>query len=280
MPYDDLLQATARQLFGAGQETLVVQAWDQFSRAIELVPDTGPSMGTNSAVAHPLFLDEPPPRIMTLHNSWWDEEQKFHWRHRLVPQWPYAHRIMVFYPDFTNEVNRAEQYARRRSGIGQLESPDRLEGVSVLLVFNRHVLLAAEAFEEGLVPYRAAALAAPEARRTGAFKEVLLVEQMRRMLLSLHAILEFEDLRFRLSHTPAPDAAGQLLDRMQTILAEEIPRTEAALETARRDSRLGYEAEMDYVYTPYVIEEKLRLLRDTLAVQLPRRQSSEGANAK
>ena len=272
MPYDDLLQATARQLFGAGHEALVVQAWDHFSRAIGLVPDTGPSMGTNSAVANPLFLDEPPARIMTLHNSWWDEDRKFHWRHRLVPQWPYAHRIMVFYPDFTNTVNRAEEYARTRSGIGQLESAERLEGVSVVQIFNRYVLMAAEAFEAGLVPYRAAALAAPAERRTGAFKEVLLVEQMRRMLLSLHAILEFEDLRFRLCHTAEPDAAGELLDRMQAILEAEIPRTEAALETARRDSRLGYEAEMDYVYTPYVIEEKLRLLQQTLQVQLPRRR--------
>ena len=274
LPHDELLRATARRLFGAGQEDLVVDAWARFSDAVQLVPDTGPSMGTNSAVAQPLFLEEPPARIMTLHNSWWDEDHKFHWRHRVVDAWPYAHRIMVFLPDFTNTTNRAEEYARARSGVGALEPPERLAGVRVLDAFNRQLRRAAETFEAGLRLYRQAALAAPADRREAALKEVLIVEQMRRMLESLHAILEFEDLRFRLSHTQDRGDAGVILERMEAIVEEEVPRTEAALEAARRDSRLGYEAEMDYAYSPWVIEEKLRLLRRTLSDELPRRRQA------
>jgi hypothetical protein len=89
------------------------------------------------------------------------------------------------------------------------------------------------------------------------------------MMRSAKSLLEFEDLRFRLAHTDNKVEREQMLDRMAAILREEIVRTEAALETARRDSRLGYEWETDYIYTPEVIEEKLKLLRLTLDRQIP-----------
>ncbi|MBT4814072.1 MAG: hypothetical protein HN742_09430 [Lentisphaerae bacterium] len=267
--FDALLRSFARREFGSGSEDLVLKAWDHFSRAIQFVPDTGPSMGTNAAVANPIFFDEPPARIMTLNNSWWDEARKTHWRHRMDPYWPYAHPVVVFTPDFTNRVNRAESYARARSGIGAIESPERLAETAVLPTFNKYLLLAADEFEAGLKLYRKAALSAPEAKRASAMKDVLIVEQMQRMLRSTHAILEFEDLRFRLVKMEDPVEAEPLLDRMATILTAEVERTEAALETSRRDSRLGYECEMDYVYTPYIIGEKLRVLHDILEQQLP-----------
>jgi hypothetical protein len=56
---------------------------------------------------------------------------------------------------------------------------------------------------------------------------------------------------------------------MSAILRDEIERTRASLETQRRDSRLGYEWEQDYFYTPYVLEEKLKLLQVTLEQQIP-----------
>lgn len=37
----------------------------------------------------------------------------------------------------------------------------------------------------------------------------------------------------------------------------------------RRDSRLGYEWEQDYFYTPHVLREKLAQLRQVLDVELP-----------
>ena len=266
---DVLLRSIARREFGAGSEDLVIKAWEHFSRAIRLVPDTGPSMGTNNAVAHPLFFDKPPPRMMTLHNSWWDEDKKTSWRHRMVEYWPYCGRIMVFQPDFNNRSNRAEVYARARSGISAIESPQKLKDASILPIFNRYVIKAADEFEKGLMLYRRAALAAPPEKRRSAFKEVLIVEQMQRMLRGLHAILEFEDLRFRLASTDSRTKSEEMLDRMTEILEAEIVRAEQSRETAARDSRLGYEAEMDYVYTPRIIDEKLEVLREVRDEQIP-----------
>jgi len=274
MPYESLLAATARRIFGPGNESHALAAWALFSEAIQYVPDTGPSMGTNSAVANPMFLENAPARMMTLNNSWWDEAQKSHWRHRLVPEWPFAHPIMVFYPDFTNKSNRAEQYARVRSGIGQLESAERLAGASIAEVFNKYVLRAADAFEAGLQHYRLAAVHAPPDRQAGAMKEVLVVEQMQRMLRSLQAIIEFEDVRFYLATHPEATDALEKMDRMEVLLNAEVARTTAALETSRLDSRLGYESEMDYVYTPFVLEQKLQVLKKTQTEQLPKLRES------
>ena len=51
---------------------------------------------------------------------------------------------------------------------------------------------------------------------------------------------------------------------MRTIVRDEIVRTELALLAATRDSRLGFQFECDYVYTPYSLREKLHVLRETL----------------
>jgi len=270
-PWDDLLTSTAHRIFGPGSTEKVRTAWKHFSQAIQLVPDTGPSMGTNFAVANPLFFEQPPPRIMLMNHAWWDMKK---WGHpitgtKLNPYWPYTHTRMVFYPDFTNRSNRAESYARAWSGIGGIESRAALRKRPVLPVFLKYLNLAADELETGLADYRQAAWAAPPSKRSRALKEVLLVEQMQRMLRSLHAVLEFEDLRFRLAKTTDRQTAGKMLDRMAKILAQEQQRTNGSYETARRDSRLGYECEQDYVYRPYVLGEKLRLLRETLDKQLP-----------
>jgi len=276
--WDDLLKSTARRLFGRGSEDKVLSAWKHFSGAIQKVPDTGPSMGTNFAVANPLFFEPPPPRTMLMTHAWWDAKK---WGHRITgtkinPYWPYTHTRMVFYPDFTNRSNRAESYARAWSGIGGIESRARLRKHPVLPVFLKYLNLAADELETGLVEYRKAAWAAPPFKRNRALKEVLVVEQMQRMLRSLHAVLEFEDLRFRLAKTTDKKAAGKLLDRMREILLQEQQRTRSSYETARRDSRLGYECEQDYVYRPYVLNEKLRLLRETLETQLPAYRTAHG----
>jgi hypothetical protein len=88
------------------------------------------------------------------------------------------------------------------------------------------------------------------------------------MLLSNHAILEFEDLRLELAREQDGQKAQSLRERMRTIVREEIARTELSLLAATRDSRLGFQFECDYVYTPYSLREKLQVLRQTLDRQL------------
>ena len=196
------------------------------------MPDTGPTWGTNNAVATPLFFERPEtPRIVSFEHSWIDQDK---WSQvcRVNPYWPYTPAEFILYPDFTNQVNVAERYVRPFT----------------LPVFQKYLLLAADEMEKGLESYRAAALAAPASRQKGAFREVLLAEQLQRMIRSEHAVLEFEDLRFRLANND-PSERLRMLDRMTEILKDEIVRTQASLETARRDSRLGYEWEQDYLST-------------------------------
>ncbi|HEX4147377.1 MAG TPA: hypothetical protein VHY20_00255, partial [Pirellulales bacterium] len=269
-PSDRLLRSIARREFGPGMEDRVLEAWGAFSEAIQLVPDTGPSMGTNFAVANPLVFQPGPPRTMMLDHSWWDKRKWDDVRRgtKLNPYWPYTHRRMVFYPNFESDTDMAESYARARSGVAA--SVDQAgKPVPLLPVFEKYLLLAADRFEAGLAPYRQAALAAPPSKQAAVFKEVLLVEQMQRMLRSTQAILEFEHARRALTKMRDAGEKRALLDRMCVILAEERERTQHSLETARRDSRLGYECEQDYVYTPYVLQEKLRLLDETLNEQIP-----------
>ena len=86
---------------------------------------------------------------------------------------------------------------------------------------------------------------------------MLLAEQLQRMMRSEHAIIEFEGLRLALARAAEPRREARLLDKMTALLQEERGRTTSSWETARRDSRLGYEWEQDYIYTPDTIEEKL-----------------------
>lgn len=87
-----------------------------------------------------------------------------------------------------------------------------------------------------------------------------------------HAILEFEDLRLQLAAQQDRPKAAAILDRMETIVREELARTELSLVAATRDSRLGFQFECDYVYTPYSLREKLESLRETLQQLAERRK--------
>lgn len=251
-PLEDLLRAIARREFGAGSEDDVLAAWQHFSEAIRQFPDTGPNWGTNNAVASPFFFEKPKPRAVTFENSWTDQEL---WSRQssVNPYWPYVPRRLFLWPDFTNRVNVAERYPRFFS----------------LPVFLKYLALSADRMERGLQVYRRAALHAPAHKQYQAFREVLLAEQIQRMMRSEHALLEFENLRFQFHTITRREQKMRILDRMEAILEEELARTEASWETARRDSRLGYEWEQDYIYTPETIQEKLRLLEITLREQLP-----------
>lgn len=262
-PLETLLRQIAHRDFGAGNEDLAANAWKHFSTAITYDPDTGPTAGGNAAVANPLFFQQPESHILTLQHSWTDQEI---WSRDsyLNPYWPYVFRGYmdgyVLYPDFSNKINVAEDYAK----------PMSLRG------FNKYLLKAADEMENGLESYRTAALQAPTSKRSRALREVLLAEQIERMMRSDQAMLEFENLRFHLAKTDAPQEQKRILDRMAEILKEELPRTNSALETARRDSRLGYEWEEDYIYWPETIEKKIELLKRTLNVELPSYRRQHG----
>ena len=124
--------------------------------------------------------------------------------------------------------------------------------------------------EEGLILYREAALICPESKRQQAVREVVVAEQLHRMMQSDCAILEFEDLRLQQSGEKNMNIREKLLELMENIVQDEISRTELALLAVTRDSRLGFQFEQDYVYTPYSLKEKLVVLRETLNIQIPK----------
>jgi hypothetical protein len=190
-PLETLLRQIARRNFGAGNEDPVINAWKHFSTAITYDPDTGPTAGGNASVANPLFFQQPTSHILTFEHSWTDQEA---WSKDsyLNPYWPYVFRGYmdgyVLYPDFSNHTNVAEEYAKPMS----------------LRVFNKYLGRAADEMEDGLESYRTAALKASAAKRPHALREVLLAEQIERMMRSDQAMLEFEDLRFHLAKTDRP----------------------------------------------------------------------------
>ena len=262
-PLDQLLGAMAARRFGHEGKEHVLKAWKLLSEAIRLVPDTGPTWGTSNAVGNPLFFREPPARTATFHHSWTDHQAWMGYLGgEINPYWPFTVSRLVFYPDFTNRSNKAEQYARSSSGV---ESAGNRKLPPVILpVFLKYLRLSAERMDEGLRLYRAAAMNSPSAKRADALREALVAEQIQRMLRSEHAVLEFEDLRLQLATQQDRKKADEILGRMKTIAGEELARTELSRVAATRDSRLGFQFECDYVYTPYSLREKLQTLRETL----------------
>jgi hypothetical protein len=267
-PVEELFSSIAARLFGEEGTAKAVKAWEYFSEAIQLVPDTGPNMGTNNAVGNPLFFKVPALRTNTYNYSWTDFEKWMgYFGGELNPYWPFTVSRMVFYPDFTNKSNKAEEYARNATGI---EADDNIK---LLPVFLSYMNQAATKMEEGLKLYREAALLSPESKRQQALMEVIIAEQMLRMMQSDSAILEFEDLRLNLAAEKDIKKRDVILDRMESIASDEFARTELALLASTRDSRLGFQFEQDYVYTPYSLKEKLGILKETLTIHLPSARS-------
>ena len=259
--FETLLNQTATVIFGKNQQEQVLQAWEYFSRAIRLVPDTGPNMGTNNAIGNPIFFQVPPVRTATFTYSWSDPAKN---DPDLNPYWPFTVSRMVFFPDFSNQVNRAEQYARNATGIVATNE------TKILPLFLNYLKKAIDEMEKGLTLYRSAAVNSPEAKRREAVREVIVAEQLQRMMQSDYAILEFEDLRMKLVKEKERETIREILDRMEGIVTDEIERTELSLLAVTRDSRMGFQFEQDYVYTPYSLKEKLLILKDTLLCQLPK----------
>jgi hypothetical protein len=263
-PLNDLLTRIARRSFGKDHVEDVVKAWDLFSQAARLVPDTGPYMGTTNAIGNPIFFEQPPARTATFRYSWMDQNAWMGYLGAEInPYWPYTVTRLTFIPDFSNRSNKAESYAR---GVSCIDAP---ADQKILPVFLKYLRLATDKLDEGLDLYRRAALESPSSKRESALREVIVAEQIHRMLLSNQAILTFEDLRLKLVKEQDASKAAVILDQMEDILRGEIARTERALIAVLRDSRIGFQYEVDYVYTPFSLREKLEVLREGLDEQIP-----------
>lgn len=262
---DELLKRIAAREFGNSETDSVMQAWEHFSKAVTLIPDTGHGILCNACAA-PLFFSQPERRV------WQPEDYDATWNSsfyggKINPYWPYVPQWAFLFPDFTNQRNKAELYAKNY--LAYFENMDNGEAGFSLKNFLKHLRLAADEMQRGLLLYRKAAFAAPDHKRQNACRQVLIAEQIHRMLLSDAAVLEFEDLRFKLHNTQCKTPKNNLLARMVIIIKDELIRTIEFDEAAQLDSRIGFEAEADYFYTPYVLKQKIDLLNSILSSQLP-----------
>jgi len=265
LPREQVLHQIASREFGGACSDEVVKAWGLFSEAIRLVPDTGHGLLCNACAA-PLFFDEPPIRVwQNAKDSEMGKNTKY--ENTLDEYWPYVPQWALLCPDFSNNHNIAEIYCKSymeyfeqgRSGPGE-------KGFS-LKTFLKYLQKAADKMEAGLIIYRAAAEKSPESKCTKAIKHVLIAEQIRNLLLSDMTILEFEDIRFKLFQNPT--ANRQLIDRAYALLKDELVRVSDFMAIIKKDSRMGFESEADYFYTPYILQEKIALLNDIINRQIP-----------
>ena len=169
---------------GAAPKSCVLNAWQHFSHAIRLVPDTGPNMGVNNAVAAPLFFEKPQAAghdagallvgsgglvagiadhaVLALHSAAADPAAGLHQ---------------------SGERSRAIRRAVFTAGISQVPAawrPRRWRRASNCRAGRRS--------------------RRPNRGGHGAFRDVLLAEQIAAHDASDAAVLEFEDNRFRLAH--------------------------------------------------------------------------------
>ena len=98
-----------------------------------------------------------------------------------------------------------------------------------------------------------------------------MAEQIQRMLLSNHAILEFEDLRLQLAAEQDGRKAGRYSIGWKPSCARKSLARSFRCLPPPGTSRLGFQFECDYVYTPYSLREKLG--------SLPKRSKSSWRNA-
>lgn len=142
------------------------------------MPDTGPYMGTTNAIGNPLFFREPPARTATFKHSWIDQDLWTGYLGAEIHPYPRPFTVtrLVFLPDFSNQTNRAEGYARSVSGI------EAGAEARILPVFLKYLRLATDKMEAGLALYPECGAASPESKRAGALREVIVAEQIQRML--------------------------------------------------------------------------------------------------
>jgi len=129
--------------------------------------------------------------------------------------------------------------------------------------------------EQGLQSYRQAALHAPAAKQKPAFRGGAPGRTVAAVMRSEHAIIEFEGMRLSAGKGFVAADKRDLLQAMTALLHEERERT---VSSPRRLAGLAARLRVgkDYIYTPDTIEEKLKLIDDTLDRQIPAYRQQHG----
>jgi hypothetical protein len=121
----------------------------------------------------------------------------------------------------------------------------------------------AVAWRRGLSELRAALTEVPPAKRVEAERNFRISKAVFLYFKSISNQVRFYQLRARRREEPA------LLKQMRDIVQEEILLTEEFLEICQADSRVGFEASLQYFYLPLDIREKIAACRFLLEHQIP-----------
>lgn len=121
----------------------------------------------------------------------------------------------------------------------------------------------ASAWQKGLASLRNALRAAPAEKQSGAARDFRISEAVLLYFKSISNQIRFYELRARWKAEP------RLLTNMSDLVREEISLAERLLEICNSDSRVGFEASLQYFYLPLDIREKIVGCRYILEKEIP-----------
>lgn len=230
---DEMLEKLAVRMAGSSGGAKLVEAWDNWSDAIQYLP------ATNEDQYGPLRVGPSYPLIFTpnMTRTMGGKEIKF-------PTAPHAHFgykiIKTLYQPFEN-INQPP---------GGLRYPVELRELDRFL----------DLWDKGIAAYEEAIRLAPERKRPELEQELNLGKFIRTSAQTCRNTKEWWLLNQALLSSADRSRSLELLDQIEALAEAEIENAKSAIPYVEKDSRLGWEPSMEYVCDKWHIEWKIRQL--------------------
>ncbi len=230
---DEMLEKLAVRMAGSSGGAKLVEAWDNWSDAIQYLP------ATNEDQYGPLRVGPSYPLIFTpnMTRTMGGKEIKF-------PTAPHAHFgykiIKTLYQPFEN-INQPP---------GGLRYPVELRELDRFL----------DLWDKGIAAYEEAIRLAPERKRPELEQELNLGKFIRTSAQTCRNTKEWWLLNQALLSSADRSRSLELLDQIEALAEAEIENAKSAIPYVEKDSRLGWEPSMEYVCDKWHIEWKIKQL--------------------
>lgn len=230
---DEMLEKLAVRMAGSSGGAKLVEAWDNWSDAIQYLP------ATNEDQYGPLRVGPSYPLIFTpnMTRTMGGKEIQF-------PTAPHAHFgyriIKTLYQPFEN-INQPP---------GGLRYPVELRELDRFL----------DLWDKGIAAYEEAIRLAPERKRPELEQELNLGKFIRTSAQTCRNTKEWWLLNQALLSSADRSRSLELLDQIEALAEAEIENAKSAIPYVEKDSRLGWEPSMEYVCDKWHIEWKIKQL--------------------
>ena len=230
---DEMLEKLAVRMAGSSGGAKLLEAWDNWSDAIQYLP------ATNEDQYGPLRVGPSYPLIFTpnMTRTMGGKEIKF-------PTAPHAHFgykiIKTLYQPFEN-INQPP---------GGLRYPVELRELDRFL----------DLWDKGIAAYEEAIRLAPERKRPELEQELNLGKFIRTSAQTCRNTKEWWLLNQALLSSADRSRSLELLDQIEALAEAEIENAKSAIPYVEKDSRLGWEPSMEYVCDKWHIEWKIKQL--------------------